>query len=202
MMEAKYILATANPGKIKEMRGILSELDIEIVTRDDLSIDIDIEETGTTFRENSLIKAEAICKLSGLPAIADDSGLVVDALNGEPGVDSSSYGGLGLTDDERYNYLLKRMDNKEQRKARFVCTIVCVFPSGDSITAVGEISGSITTTPSGTNGFGYDPVFKPDGHEVTMAQLTANEKNRISHRGAALREFVDLLKSYRAGKEI
>jgi len=201
-MEAKYILATANPGKIKEMRGILSELDIEIVTRDDLSIDIDIEETGTTFRENSLIKAEAICKLSGLPAIADDSGLVVDALNGEPGVDSSSYGGLGLTDDERYNYLLKRMDNKEQRKARFVCTIVCVFPSGDSITAVGEISGSITTTPSGTNGFGYDPVFKPDGHEVTMAQLTANEKNRISHRGAALREFVDLLKSYRAGKEI
>jgi len=202
VIKTKYVLATANPGKIKEMCGLLSGLGIDVITREDLGIDIEIEETGNTFQENSLLKAEAICKLSGLPAIADDSGLIVDVLNGGPGVDSSSYGGLGLTADERCDFLLKNLENKEQRKARFVCTIVCVFPNGDMLTAVGECHGVITTIPAGSNGFGYDSVFKPDGYEVTMAQLTTDEKNRISHRGVALRDFADLLKSYIAGKKI
>jgi len=199
MNNMKFVLATANPGKIKEMRRILSELDVEVITRDELAIDIEIEETGSTFKENSLLKASVISKLSNLPAIADDSGLIVDALFGEPGVYSSSYGGSELTADERCKYLLKKMENKEQRQAKFVCTIVCVFPDGNIITAEGECSGVITTAPSGSNGFGYDPVFKPVGYETTMALLTIEEKNKISHRGAALRDFVDLLKSYRAG---
>jgi XTP/dITP diphosphohydrolase len=195
-----YVLATANPGKIKEMREILSKLDIEVVSREDLGIDAEIEETGTSFEENSQIKAVAICKIAGIPAIADDSGLVVDALGGEPGVYSSSYGGEALTADERCDYLLKKMDNTEQRKAKFVCTIVCAFPNGDILTTIGECCGVITTEPVGTGGFGYDPVFLPDNFKKTMAELTTDEKNKISHRGVALRKLSDLLISYRAGK--
>jgi len=196
----KYVLATANPGKIKEMREIMSKLGIEVVSREDLGIDIKIEETGTTFLENAQIKAEAICKLAGFPAIADDSGLIVDALDGEPGVYSSSYGGEALTADERCRYLLEKMKNTEQRQAKFVCTIVCVFPNGDLLTTTGECSGEIATEPAGKSGFGYDPVFKvfgSDGCEKTMAELTAEEKNKLSHRGAALHSFSDLLKTYR-----
>jgi len=196
----RYVLATANPGKIKEMRKILTKLDIEVVSREELGIDIEIEETGTSFQENSKIKAVTICKISGFPAIADDSGLIVNALCGEPGVYSSSYGGEALTADERCEYLLKKMENMEQRQAKFVCTIVCAFPNGDLLTTIGECSGVITTEPVGTGGFGYDPVFRPDGCIKTMAELTTDEKNKISHRGVALRNFSDLLKSYRAGK--
>jgi len=195
-----YVLATANPGKIKEMRGILKKLDIEVVSRDDLGIDKEIEETGTSFQENSQIKALAICKLAGVPAIADDSGLIVDALGGEPGVYSSSYGGEALTADERCRYLLKKMKNMEQRQAKFVCTIVCAFPDGDLLTTVGECNGEIAIEPVGSDGFGYDPVFRPEGCNKTMAELTTEEKNKISHRGVALRNFSELLKSYRAGK--
>ena len=194
------MLATANPGKIKEMREILSKLDIEVVSREDLGIDIEIEETGASFKENSQIKAMAICNIAGVPAIADDSGLIVDALGGEPGVYSSSYGGEELTADERCGYLLKKIENMEQRQAKFVCTIVCAFPNGDLLTTMGECIGVITTEPAGTGGFGYDPVFKPDGCDKTMAELTADEKNKISHRGVALRNFSDLLITYRAGK--
>ena len=196
MKYAKFVLATANPGKVKEMHEILSGLDMEIVTRDDLGIDLDIEETGTTFQENSKIKAEVICKIAGIPAIADDSGLIVNALNGEPGVYSSSYGGENLTPSERCLFLLKKMEKKEQRQAKFVCTIVCAFPGGDMLTTEGECNGVITTVPAGSSGFGYDPVFQPVGYNKTMAQLTTDEKNRISHRGAALRNFADILKSY------
>jgi len=198
----KYILATANPGKIKEMRDILSKHDIEIVTREEMGICIDIEETGTTFLENSKIKAEAICNIAGIPAIADDSGLVVSALGDEPGVYSSSYGGAELTDRERCCYLLDQMEKLEQRKAKFVCTIVCVFPDGGSITATGECNGVIAPKLFGTGGFGYDPVFIPDGYSKTMAELSIDEKNKISHRGVALRNFSDLLKSKEAGSQI
>lgn len=192
----KFVLATANPGKIKEMRNILSQFSIDVLTRDDLGIDIDIEETGTTFLENARLKAEAICAKSGLPAIADDSGLVVEALSGRPGVFSSTFGGEELTDTQRYLYLLKLMENKEQRRAKFVCTIVCSFPNGSQLTAVGECPGAIATEPRGTGGFGYDPVFIAEGKKKTMAELSSNEKNAISHRRIALDRFAELLKSY------
>ena len=199
MTVMKYVLATANPGKVSEMREILSELEIDIISRNELGIDDDVEETGTTFFENAKIKAEAICAVSGMPTIADDSGLIVDALDGRPGVYSSSYGGEELTASERCAYLLSEMKNMEQRRAKFVCTIVCIFPDGDLLTADGECAGAIVTKPRGSGGFGYDPVFLPDGHNRTMAELSSNEKNAISHRGIALRKFSKLLKSFKAG---
>jgi len=199
LMLMKFVLATANPGKVKEMSEILSELGIGIVTRDHLGIDIDVKETGTTFLENARLKAEAICAASGMPAIADDSGLVVEALGGEPGVFSSAYGGEGLTSKKRCKYLLDKMEGIKLRGAKFVCTIVCVFPDGCEITATGESAGSISTEIRGIGGFGYDPVFIPDGKEKTMAELSSVEKNAISHRGIALQSFSKKLKSYKAG---
>ena len=199
LMLMKFVLATANPGKVKEMREILSELGIDVVTRDHLGIDIDIKETGTTFLENAELKAEAICAASKMPAIADDSGLVVEALGGEPGVYSSTYGGEGLTSKKRCKYLLDKMKGIELRGAKFVCTIVCVFPDGCRITATGESAGSISTEIRGICGFGYDPVFIPYGREKTMAELSSVEKNATSHRGIALRSFSKKLKSYKAG---
>jgi len=190
----KFALATANPGKIKEIREILSEYEIELVSRDDLGFNFDVEETGTTFLENALIKATAISKASGLPAIADDSGLIVDALDGEPGVYSSSYGGEELESSQRYLYLLEKMKNMKHRQARFVCTIVCVFPDGSVLSAEGECHGKIAAAPRGSGGFGYDPVFLVDGTDKTMAELSQGEKNKVSHRGAALHKFAQRLK--------
>ena len=198
----KYVLATANPGKIKEMKEILSALDISVTTRADIGIDFDIEETGTTFFENAKKKADAICLVSGMPSIADDSGLVVEALDGNPGVYSSTFGGEELTSEQRCSYLLDKMEKMEQRRAKFVCTIVCVFPDGSLITAGGDCNGVIATEQQGTGGFGYDPVFIPDGFDKSMAQLSVDEKNAISHRGMALNKFSELLKSFCEGREI
>ena len=195
----KFVLATANPGKISEMREILSDCGIDLVTRNELGIDIIVEETGETFFENAKIKAEAICAVSEIPAIADDSGLIIEALDGRPGVHSSSYGGAELSANERCDYLLSKMENVEQRQAKFVCVIVCAFPDGNHLTASGECSGTITTEPRGSCGFGYDPVFLPDGMEKTMAELTNSEKNSISHRGNALSKFSKILRDYKAG---
>jgi len=190
----KFALATANPGKIREIREILSGTDVELVSRDELGICFEVEETGSTFFENAFIKAKAISLAAGLPAIADDSGLIVDALEGEPGVYSSSYGGEELEGKQRYLYLLEKMKNKEQRRAKFVCTIVCVFPDGSYLSAEGECAGQIATAPRGSGGFGYDPVFLVDGTNKTMAELSQQEKNQVSHRGAALRRFARRLK--------
>jgi len=190
----KFVLATNNQGKLREMREILPELGVGFVTRKDVGIDVEIPETGTTFMENALIKAKAICALSGLPAIADDSGLMVDALDGGPGVYTSSFGGDGLTNRERYEHLLEKLKNTGQRGAKFVCTIVCVFPNGETISSVGECPGRIAMMPAGSGGFGYDPVFIADGFDRTMAELTSDEKNAASHRGAALRGFARLLR--------
>jgi len=189
----RYVIATANPGKISEMRAILSQLGIEAVTREELGIDIEIEETGSTFLENAMLKAGAVCAIARLPAIADDSGLAVDALGGEPGVYSSSYGGDHLSNSERCSYLLKKMENVEQREAKFVCTIVCVYPDGGKLSAAGECHGRILVAPRGENGFGYDPVFLPDGMDRTLAELPSEEKNEVSHRGKALRAFARML---------
>ena len=199
----RFVLATANPGKIQEMREILTELGIEFVTREELGIDLEIEETGSTFRENALLKAKAICDITGLPAISDDSGLMVDALDGEPGVNSSSFGGEELDGKQRYEYLLERLRGVEQRNAKFVCTIVCAFPDGRILTAEGECPGNIAASPRGSNGFGYDPVFFARGKSKTMAELSQEEKNSLSHRGKALRSFARLLPDEinRSGRE-
>ena len=192
----KFVLATHNPGKLKEMADILSGLGVEVVSPADVGISVDVEETGTTFAENAMLKAKAICAASGLPAIADDSGLCVDALNGGPGVYSARYGGEGLDDRGRYMLLLQTMRGQTSRAAHFTCSIACVFPNGDTITAEGQAPGTIAFAPMGEGGFGYDPVFFVPDKAKTFAQLTQEEKAEISHRGKALREFTKKLETY------
>ena len=195
-MSEKFVLATHNPGKLKEMSAILAELGIQVVGPDELGIDVEVEETGTTFAENAMLKARAICAASGLPAIADDSGLCVDALNGGPGVYSARYGGEGLDDRGRTMLLLENMRGQTTRAAHFACAICCVFPSGDTQTAEGRCEGAIAFAPMGEGGFGYDPVFLVPEKAKTFSQLTAEEKNAISHRGKALRAFSEKLATY------
>ncbi len=191
----KLVLASKNRKKLKEMSDILQHLGVEIVLQSQIGIDIDVEETGSTFAENAFLKASAVCKASGMPAIADDSGLVVDALDGRPGVYSARYGGDKCENDtQRYELLLREMEGKEDRAARFVSSICCAFPDGHTVTAEEACEGAIAFAPTGENGFGYDPVFKVEGTELTMAQMTEDEKNLISHRGKALRAFEEKLR--------
>jgi len=193
-----FVLATANPGKVNEMREILNGEGIDIVSRYELGIDIDIPETGSSFMDNAILKARAICGAAGLPAIADDSGLMVDSLDGAPGVYSSTFGGEALSDAERCEHLIGAMKDMEQRRAKFVCTIVCIFPDGSTLSAQGECHGEIADVPRGAGGFGYDPLFVVDGLNKTMAELSVKEKNSISHRGSALREFSSMLAQFMA----
>ena len=192
----KYVLATHNPGKLKEMGAILARFGVEVVSPKDLGLTVDVEETGTTFAENAMLKAKAICAAAQLPAIADDSGLCVDALNGGPGVYSARYGGEGLDDRGRYMLLLNNMRGQTTRAAHFACAIACAFPNGDTLTAEGRCDGTIAFAPMGEGGFGYDPVFFVPQLKKTFAQLTAEEKNAISHRGKALEAFQVKLKEY------
>ncbi len=192
----KMVLASKNQKKMKEMNEILSTMGVEVCLQADVGIDIDVEETGTTFEENSLLKAKAVMEASGLPAIADDSGLCVDALNGAPGVYSARYGGEGLDDTGRYKLLLANMPKGEARTAKFVSVITCCFPNGDVLTARGECPGTIAFAPMGEGGFGYDPIFFLPKLKKTFAQLTAEEKNAISHRGLALEAFQGKLEEY------
>ena len=188
----KIIAATKNKNKLREFGEILKGF--EIISQEEAGIDIDVEETGATFEENSLLKAQAIYETSGIPAIADDSGLCVDALGGEPGVYSARYGGEGLDDEGRVELLLKNMKDipDEKRTARFVCAITMVSDDG-IITARGECEGRINYAPVGENGFGYDPVFYMEEYDKTTAQMTPDEKNAVSHRGKALRIFANKL---------
>ena len=195
-MAEKFVLATHNPGKLREMADILSHLNIEVVSPADLGITVDVEETGTTFAENAMLKAKAICKAANLPAIADDSGLCVDALNGGPGVYSARYGGEGLDDKGRYQLLLSNMRGQTTRAAHFACAIACAFPNGKTLTAEGRCNGTIAFAPMGEGGFGYDPVFFVPEKAKTFSQLTAEEKNEISHRGKALEAFAKKLETY------
>ena len=194
----KLVLASKNQKKLKEMSDILSQLGVEVVLQSQVGVDVDVEETGTTFEENSLLKAKAVMEASGLPAIADDSGLCVDALNGAPGVYSARYGGPELDDVGRYRLLLENMRGQSPRTARFVSVITCCFPGGDVLTARGECEGTIAYAPMGEGGFGYDPVFFLPQLKKTFAQLSAEEKNAISHRGKALHAFEGQLKDYLA----
>ena len=191
----KLVLASKNQHKLKEMQTILGQLGLEVVLESQVGVDVDVDETGVTFMENALLKAKAVCEASGMAAIADDSGLVVDALNGEPGVYSARYGGKG-SDAERTAYLLENMVNvpQEQRTARFVSAIACALPDGRTVTAEGTCEGTITFETRGDNGFGYDPVFYVPSIGKTFAEADGAEKNAISHRGNALQAFLQAWK--------
>ena len=193
----KVVLASKNKHKLIEISKITEKFDIELVLQSELGVDIDVEETGTTFEENSFIKAEAVMKATGLPALADDSGIAVDALNGEPGVYSARYGFDDSLDDwGRLQLLLKNMEHVPdgQRQAQFVCVITMVTPDGQTIQARGEIHGELLREPRGENGFGYDPIFYYPPMGMTTAEMSAEDKNKVSHRANALKVFYNKLK--------
>ena len=191
----KLILASNNANKLREFRSLVADMDIELLSQREAGCDFEVDETGTTFEENAYLKASAVTAATGYAAVADDSGLCVDALNGEPGIYSARYGlGHAASDRERYEYLLKKLEGVEDRSARFVCCICCTFPDGSVIRSRGECEGEILHSPKGSGGFGYDPVFHPDCVDKAMAELTPEEKNAISHRGKALRAFIDELR--------
>lgn len=183
----KFLVASNNAGKLREFKKILSFKDVEIICPGDVGISLDVEETGESFEENAFIKAEAFCKASGMISIANDSGLCVEALNGEPGVNSARYTGHHSdSDDDRIVFLLSKLGDEKNRKAKFVSHICAVFPDGRRIDAEGELEGQISFEKRGSGGFGYDGVFLPDGGEKTLAELSEDEKNSISHRKRAL----------------
>ena len=180
----QFVLASHNKKKLAELSAIVSSLGIEIIPLPEGAPEP--EEDGKTFEENAFIKAKSAAEFTGLPALADDSGLCVDALDGAPGIYSARY--CEGTDEDRNAFLLKNMQDKENRACRFVCAIACILPDGETLTVRGECEGKIAFEPAGEGGFGYDPLFLPDEFPgKTMAQLTAEEKDSISHRGKALR---------------
>ena len=197
------ILASNNAHKAAEFRAILADFGEEIIPQREAGCDFEVEETGTTFEENAYLKAAAVTRATGQPAIADDSGLEVDALGGEPGVYSARYtGNHEDTDEDRNNYLLKKLGDTplEQRTARFVSCICLTFPNGDVLRARGTMEGKILFAARGHNGFGYDPLFQTDGYDRSNGELTPEEKNAISHRGKALRKIREELENYYAHK--
>lgn len=192
----KLIVATKNNGKLKEIREILGGLPYDVVSMEDAGITDDIEETGSTFEENALIKAKEIHHKTGQMVMADDSGLEVDYLNGAPGIYSSRFAGEGATDGDKNNKLLELLKDVPvpNRTARFVCVIAVVFPDGTHFTVRGTCEGYIGHKPEGNNGFGYDPLFYIPRFNMTTAQMTSEKKHEISHRGKALRMMVEELK--------
>ena len=193
----KVVLASKNPHKLVEISKITEKFGFELILQSELGIDIDVEETGTTFEENSLLKAEAVMKATGLPALADDSGIAVDALDGAPGVYSARYGfDESLDDWGRLLLLLKNTEHVPdgQRQAQFVCVITMVTPDGKSIQARGEIHGELLRAPVGENGFGYDPIFYYPPMGMSTAQMPSEEKNKVSHRANALKALYVKLK--------
>ncbi len=193
----KVVLASKNRHKLEEIRKITQLFDMELLLQSDLGVDIDVEETGTTFEENSLLKAEAVMKATGLPALADDSGIAVDALNGAPGIYSARYGFDETLDD--WGRLLLLLKNTEQvpdgsRQAQFVCVITMVTPEGQVIQARGEAHGELLRQAAGAGGFGYDPIFYYPPLGKTFAEISAQEKNQVSHRAVALKALYEKLK--------
>ena len=193
----KIVFATTNAGKIKEIKEILADFDVEVVSMKEMNITTDVEENGATFEENSLIKARAISKLTGLPALADDSGLEIDYLNGEPGIYSARYLGRDTDYDYKNNYIIDELKDAkdEERSARFVCVISLVLPDGREFVKKGVMEGRIGYEIKGENGFGYDPIFYLPEYGKTSAEISGEEKNKISHRGKALRAMKELIVS-------
>ena len=193
----KIVWASKNPHKLVEISKITEKFGFELVLQSQLGLDMDVEETGTTFEENSYQKAYAVMKATGMPALADDSGIAVDALNGEPGVYSARYGSdPSMSDWDRLELLLKNAEQipDGQRQAQFVCVITFVTPEEQVIQARGEIHGELLREPRGENGFGYDPIFYYPPFGKTTAEISAEEKHEVSHRGKALRVFYEKLK--------
>lgn len=184
----KLLIATNNAGKWQEYALLLADLPIALASPVDEGLVSPVEEHGTTFAENAILKARAYCRLSGLPALADDSGLEVDALDGAPGIYSARYAGEGVSDADRYNKLLAALSDlpAERRSARFRCVIALALPDGTLLTAEGTCEGIIATAPRGEHGFGYDPIFYLPALGCTMAELSPEVKNRISHRARAV----------------
>ncbi len=196
-MSMKVVLASKNKHKLEEISKITEKFDIELILQSECGVDIDVEENGTTFEENSYIKAKAVMEATGLPALADDSGIAVDALGGQPGVYSARYGFDDTLDDHgRMMLLLKNTEHvpDDQRQAKFVCVITLVTPDGKTIQARGEVHGMLTREPRGENGFGYDPIFYYPPAGCTTAQLPPEVKNQVSHRGNALKLFYEKMK--------
>jgi XTP/dITP diphosphohydrolase len=185
------VIATHNPGKTAEIRDLLKNFPIDIKNIDDFGPIPPVDEDGDTFDENAYKKASFVSKVLGLPALADDSGLVVDALDGAPGVLSARYAGDNATDEQRCTKLLEEMKGKPNRKAAFECVISIAVPIGPALTYEGRCEGLIAEVSSGDNGFGYDPVFYYPPLKKTFAEITREEKSRVRHRGKALRELKD-----------
>ncbi len=197
-MNRKIIFATGNQGKLKEIKVILEEPGMEIVSMKEEGIDVPIDEDGTTFEENAIIKATTIAKETKEIVLADDSGLEIDYLNKEPGVYSARYAGEDTPYSIKNQMLLERLEGvlKEERTARFVCVIAAALPNGEVITTRGTIEGYIGYEPAGENGFGYDPIFYVDEYNCSTAQLSMELKNELSHRGKALRAMKEKLRQY------
>jgi XTP/dITP diphosphohydrolase len=187
------LVATTNPGKIREITEILAGPRVSIITPNEINLQLDVEENGLSFAENAAIKARAWCEASGMPALADDSGLCVDALDGRPGVLSARFAGNAATDEENYQLLLERMKGIQKRDARFVCVVALAFPGDEIVLAQGHYEGRILEDPVGNEGFGYDPVFFDPASGRSFAQLTREEKNNRSHRKKALEELKEKL---------
>ena len=191
----RIIAATNNKGKLREFGEILSPLGFEVVSLHEAGIYAEVEETGSTFEENALIKARAVSLLSNSPVIADDSGLCVDALEGRPGVRSARWAGEGATDAQRIDKLLSELEGVEDRSARFVSAVAFIDTDGTAITAEGSVEGIILYKPVGNNGFGYDPVFFCTELQKSFAEVSDEQKNSVSHRGRALRAIAKMLKN-------
>lgn len=191
----RIIFATSNEGKMKEIREILKGMDIELLSLKDAGIDIDIDENGATFEENAIIKAEAVCKLTGEIVLADDSGLEVDYLDKAPGIYSARFLGESTPYLKKNNYIIEKLINvpHDKRSARFVCVIACSFPGGNTLTRTGILEGYIAQKISGANGFGYDPIFYLPEYNCTTADMPTEEKNQISHRARALKAMKEVL---------
>lgn len=191
----KLAIATNNQHKLQEIRAILGDSFEELLSLKDLGIDVDVEETGTTLEENALVKARAILALSGIATLADDTGLMVDVLNGAPGVYSARYAGEEHNDAKNRALLLKNLDGVKDRSAHFATVIALCYPDGKTLTASGRVNGEILLSERGTEGFGYDSLFFSTELGKTFAEATQAEKNSVSHRGRALRAMLELVKS-------
>lgn len=200
----KIIFATTNQGKMKEVRMILADLGCEIYSLKDLNLDVNIVEDGTTFEENAIIKAKTLCQMTGSVVLADDSGLEVDYLDKAPGIYSARFLGEDTSYDIKNQYIIDKLKDAkgDERSARFVCAIACVYPDGTVETTRGTIEGVIGYAPKGDNGFGYDPIFYLPEYNKTTAELSPEEKNKISHRGKALEKMKVLMKAHLKSKDI
>ena len=194
----RIIIATSNEGKMKEFRRLLAHKNVEILSMHEAGIDIDIDENGTTFEENAAIKAKAVCDVAHTLCLSDDSGLVIDYLNGEPGIYSARYLGHDTPYEEKNRIIVDRLKGvpEEKRTARFVCAVAAAFPEGRVITVKDTMEGRIAEEPAGCGGFGYDPIFFVPALKKTFAELSPAEKNAISHRGNALTAFREKLEQY------